>query len=92
MKRRRHAERLTTSEWRTVSSDGQFAFRIGDLVGCLSPEADGFWALGIVRAIRPNPDGETELDEFLVELSLSILGVYHADQLVLRTPSVGQAA
>jgi hypothetical protein len=82
----------TRSEWRTVFSDDEFPFRIGDAVGCLSSEADGFCALGTVRAIRPNPDGQTELDEFLVELSPTIMGVYHADQLVLRAPSVGRAA
>src|SRR5215831_6689193 len=80
------------SERRTVSSDDAFPFRVGDPVGCLFPDADGFCAMGTVRAIHPDPDGQTERDEFLVELSCTIMGVYHADQLVLRAPSVGQAA
>ena len=80
------------NERRTVSSDEGFPFRIGDPVACFSPDADGFCAMGTVRAIRPNPDGQTERDEFLVELSLTVMGVYHADQLVLRAPSLGQAA
>src|SRR5262245_12024558 len=75
-----------------VFSDDAFTFRVGDPVGCLFPDADGFCAMGTVRAIHPDPDGQTERDEFLVELSCTIMGVYHADQLVLRAPSVGQAA
>ncbi len=79
------------SEQRTVSSGDGLPFRIGDPVGCLFPDA-GFCAMGTVRGIRSSLDGLMERDEFLVELSLTIIGVYHADQLVLRAPFVGQAA
>ena len=68
----------------TVSSIGNVRsqFRTGDFVACMLPDVKCFSASGKVLAIRP-PAGGIELDEYIVEFSPSVLGVYHAEELLL---------
>ena len=64
-------------------------FHIGDAAGCSSPDPRGFCAIGTVRGVRPHSGGIRELDEYLIELSPFILGVYLGKDLVqFRVPAV----
>jgi hypothetical protein len=58
-------------------------FRTGDFVACMLPDVKCFSAAGKVVGIRPPAGGIDELDEYIVEFSPTVLGVCHAEELLL---------
>ena len=69
----------------TVSSMGivRSQFRTGDFVACMLPDVKCFSAAGKVLAIRPPVGGIDEREEYIVEFSPTVLGVCHAEELLL---------
>src|SRR5438094_727270 len=60
----------------------QLQFRAGDVVACRLPSMQLLSITGKILAIRPDPNGVDKLDQYVLELSPTVLCVSHADELL----------